>query len=195
MRLRQSLLAVSECFFGRHLLRNVQSMAQHSRRRSWFVVTDVAVRPDSLRAVFRQQSHEAAVGPFGADPLQIFVKQRANLRDQKLFEVASHAFFRPITQRSTHRGIDRQQHAIHIVDAHEPQALLHEQPIEHQLLLNACHGWHRFHFGLAQVPRQSRLRPTKEVGWFPAGCRIQSRDMPLGLNRKTFDFCLLTFAF
>src|SRR5262245_60683362 len=157
MRPFESLLAGSEGFFSHYLLRDVEPVTQHSRRRTRLVVTDVAVRPDSLRAVFRHQSHEAAVGSFGPDPLQVFIKQRANRGRQKLFQVPSHPFSRRVTQRSLHRGIKHQQHPVYVVDTHQPEALFNEQAIEDQLLLDGRRrcwhgpilGWRKYYVNTA----------------------------------------------
>src|SRR5262245_24917154 len=106
-------------------------MAQHSRRRSWLVISYVAVTPDPVLTVFSDQTHQAAVGGVCADPFQVVVKLGLEGGGEEFFEVPSDAFLHGVAEGAPHGWVDGQKHAIEVMDAHEPEALLDEQAVQH----------------------------------------------------------------
>src|SRR5229473_6129695 len=98
MRLAQSLLALLQRALGQRLLGYIQPMAQYARRRSWLVISYVAVTPDSVRAVFGDQPHQAAVGARRADAFEVVVKLGLNGGGQEFLEVTSEAIFHCVAE-------------------------------------------------------------------------------------------------
>src|SRR5205085_5472314 len=94
------------------------------------VVAHVAVRPRTLAAVFGDEAQQAAVGRILPDAGEVGIKQVADRRRQELPQAPPDALLGPVAERLRRGGIDRQQHAVEVMNAHEPQAVLDQQAIE-----------------------------------------------------------------
>src|SRR5262245_57263989 len=126
-------LELSACllqlFLMPYPLRDVLGMTQDVGWLPSLLVADIVVGPHPFLAVFRADTHETTIGGLVPDALQIGWKQVLCRGYEKQAELFANALMRLIAKRSCGCGVDKEQHAIKVMQAYEPLAVFNDMTI------------------------------------------------------------------
>ena len=95
-----------------------------------FLIENIAVEPDAFAAVAGHQAHETRVAAVAADAVQVGVEKGPHGRGEKALHIHADAFLRAETRGTGGGGIDDQQDAVQIVDAHQAQTVFEQFAVQ-----------------------------------------------------------------
>src|SRR5262249_35200321 len=133
----KAVLALLQGVLGPDALGDVLGVAQHARRETRLLEEHVPVQPHALGAVLGDQPHEAGVDALSADAIEVLVELPLELVGQEPLQVPAHPVLGMEAQGEGGGGVDEEQVAVEVVDAHEAEAVLDEPAEEVRALLRA----------------------------------------------------------